>query len=137
MRSLTRIAGGVLLLALALVPRNAHAAITGSIEGTVTDQATLAGKVVSLNPTGSVTYNLYCVSTPGGCASAGGATCTGTPVFHVLRGVAVNFSGLTIAGGGGGLLNEGSASLQDSTISCGDSSRFRRSSVSALTSRCE
>ncbi|HWE27751.1 MAG TPA: TonB-dependent receptor [Polyangia bacterium] len=51
MRSLTRITGGVLLLALALVPRAAHAAVTGSIEGTVTDQATakrLAGVTVTV-----------------------------------------------------------------------------------------
>jgi hypothetical protein len=51
MRSLTRIAGGVLLLALALAPRPAHAAVTGSIEGTVTDQATgkrLAGVTVTV-----------------------------------------------------------------------------------------
>jgi hypothetical protein len=51
MRSLTRIAGGVLLLALALAPRTAHAAVTGSIEGTVTDQATgkrLAGVTVTV-----------------------------------------------------------------------------------------
>jgi hypothetical protein len=39
MRSLTRIAGAALLLALALAPRAAIAAVTGSIEGTVTDQA--------------------------------------------------------------------------------------------------
>src|SRR6184192_588727 len=51
MRSLTRIAGGVLLLALALAPRPAYAAVTGSIEGTVTDQATgkrLAGVTVTV-----------------------------------------------------------------------------------------
>src|SRR3954470_493407 len=51
MRSLTRIAGGVLLLALALAPRPAHAAVTGSIEGYVTDQATgkrLAGVTVTV-----------------------------------------------------------------------------------------
>src|SRR6476661_3963712 len=51
MRSLTRIAGGVLLLALALAPRSAHAAVTGSIEGTVTDQGTgkrLAGITVTV-----------------------------------------------------------------------------------------
>ena len=51
MRSLTRIAGGVLLLALALAPRAAHAAVSGSIEGTVTDQATgkrLAGVTVTV-----------------------------------------------------------------------------------------
>jgi hypothetical protein len=41
MRSLTRIAGGALLVAaLALAPRTAHAAVTGSIEGTVTDGQT-------------------------------------------------------------------------------------------------
>jgi hypothetical protein len=41
----------VLLLALALVSRNAHAAVTGSIEGTVTDQASskkLAGVTVTV-----------------------------------------------------------------------------------------
>ncbi|HEY2749282.1 MAG TPA: carboxypeptidase-like regulatory domain-containing protein, partial [Polyangia bacterium] len=52
MRSLTRIAGGVLLLAaLVLAPRAAHAAVTGSIEGVVTDQATgkkLAGVTVTV-----------------------------------------------------------------------------------------
>jgi hypothetical protein len=51
MRSLTRIAGGVLLLALALAPKPAHAAVTGSVEGTVTDQATgkrLAGVTVTV-----------------------------------------------------------------------------------------
>ena len=51
MRSLTRIAGGVALLALALAPRAAHAAVTGSIEGTVTDQSTgrkLAGVTVTV-----------------------------------------------------------------------------------------
>ena len=51
MRSLTRIAGGLLLLALALAPRAAHAAVTGTIEGTVTDQATgkkLAGVTVTV-----------------------------------------------------------------------------------------
>jgi hypothetical protein len=40
MRSLTRIAGGALLLALALAPRTALAAVTGNIEGTVTDGQT-------------------------------------------------------------------------------------------------
>jgi hypothetical protein len=51
MRSLTRIAGGVLLLALVLAPRPALAAVTGNIEGTVTDQATgkkLAGVTVTV-----------------------------------------------------------------------------------------
>ena len=51
MRSLTRIAGGLVLLALALAPRAAHAAVTGSIEGVVTDQATgkkLAGITVTV-----------------------------------------------------------------------------------------
>jgi hypothetical protein len=51
MRSFARIAGGVLLLALALAPRAAYAAVTGSIEGTVTDQATgkrLAGVTVTV-----------------------------------------------------------------------------------------
>jgi hypothetical protein len=51
MRSLLRIAGGALLLTLALVPRTAHAAISGNIEGTVTDQATgkrLAGVTVTV-----------------------------------------------------------------------------------------
>ena len=51
MRSLTRIAGGLVLLALALAPRAAHAAVTGSIEGVVTDQATgkkLAGVTVTV-----------------------------------------------------------------------------------------
>src|SRR6266542_4021229 len=40
MRSLTRIAGGALLLALALAPRTALAAVTGNIEGTVIDGQT-------------------------------------------------------------------------------------------------
>src|SRR5882672_12503230 len=51
MRSLLRIAGGALLLTLALVPRTAHAAVTGTIEGTVTDQASgkrLAGITVTV-----------------------------------------------------------------------------------------
>ncbi len=52
MRSLTRIAGGVLVLAaLALAPRAAYAAVSGSIEGVVTDQATgkkLAGVTVTV-----------------------------------------------------------------------------------------
>src|SRR5438270_7364854 len=51
MRSLTRIAGGALVLALALAPRPADAPVTGSIEGTVTDQATgkrLAGVTVTV-----------------------------------------------------------------------------------------
>jgi TonB dependent receptor/Carboxypeptidase regulatory-like domain len=51
MRSLLRIAGGALLLTLALVPRAANAAVTGAIEGTVTDQATgkrLAGVTVTV-----------------------------------------------------------------------------------------
>ncbi|HEV3141166.1 MAG TPA: TonB-dependent receptor, partial [Vicinamibacterales bacterium] len=51
MRSLTRIAGGVLLLALAVAPRVAFAATSGNIEGTVTDQATgkrLAGVTVTV-----------------------------------------------------------------------------------------
>ena len=51
MRSLTRVAGGVLLLALALAPKTANAAVTGSIEGTVTDQASgkrLAGVTVTV-----------------------------------------------------------------------------------------
>src|SRR5262245_64867460 len=51
MRSLLRIAGGALLLTLALVPRTAQAAVTGNIEGTVTDQATgkrLAGVTVTV-----------------------------------------------------------------------------------------
>ncbi|MDB4967352.1 MAG: TonB-dependent receptor plug [Myxococcales bacterium] len=51
MRSLLRIAGSALLLTLALVPRTAQAAVTGNIEGTVTDQATgkrLAGVTVTV-----------------------------------------------------------------------------------------
>jgi hypothetical protein len=51
MRSLLRIAGGALLLTLALVPRAALAATTGNIEGVVTDQATgkkLAGVTVTV-----------------------------------------------------------------------------------------
>ena len=47
----SRIVGALLLLASALVPRAAHAAITGTIEGTVTDQATakrLAGVTVTV-----------------------------------------------------------------------------------------
>ncbi len=51
MRSWKGLAGAVLLLALALSPRAARAAVTGSIEGTVTDQATqkrLAGVTVTV-----------------------------------------------------------------------------------------
>jgi hypothetical protein len=51
MRSLMRLAGATLLFVLALVPRAAHAAVTGAIEGTVTDQATgkrLAGVTVTV-----------------------------------------------------------------------------------------
>src|SRR4029077_18280795 len=51
MRSLTRIAGGVLLLALAVAPRVAFAATSGNIEGTVNDQATrkrIAGVTVTV-----------------------------------------------------------------------------------------
>src|ERR1700761_6481274 len=51
MRSLLRIAGGALLLPLALAPRTALAATTGNIEGVVTDQATgkkLAGVTVTV-----------------------------------------------------------------------------------------
>src|SRR4051812_35198814 len=52
MRSMMRISGAALLLALALTPRAAHAATTGSIEGYVTDQATnkrLAGVTVTVS----------------------------------------------------------------------------------------
>src|SRR5438876_7670673 len=51
MRSLLRIAGGALLITLALAPRTALAAVTGNIEGVVTDQATgkkLAGITVTV-----------------------------------------------------------------------------------------
>src|SRR4051812_44280183 len=51
MRSILRLAGVAALLALATVPRTAHAAVAGSIEGTVTDQATgkrLAGVTVTV-----------------------------------------------------------------------------------------
>ena len=47
----SRIVAALLLAALALAPRAAHAAVTGSIEGTVTDQATgkrLAGVTVTV-----------------------------------------------------------------------------------------
>src|SRR5947199_6903125 len=50
-RSSSRIVGALALLALATIPRPAHAAVTGSIEGTVTDQATgkrLAGVTVTV-----------------------------------------------------------------------------------------
>src|SRR4051812_29372175 len=50
MRSLTRIAAGALLLVLALAPRTSHAAVTGSIEGTVTDQQT-GGKLAGVTIT--------------------------------------------------------------------------------------
>src|SRR2546423_1818919 len=51
MRSSTRIAGASLLLALTFAPRSAYAAVTGAIEGTVTDQASgkrLAGITVTV-----------------------------------------------------------------------------------------
>ncbi len=51
MRSLLRIAGGALIVALALAPQTAHAAVTGNISGVVTDQATgkkLAGVTVTV-----------------------------------------------------------------------------------------
>ena len=47
----SRIAGTALLLALSLAPRSAYAAVTGAIEGTVTDQASgkrLAGVTVTV-----------------------------------------------------------------------------------------
>jgi hypothetical protein len=51
MRSFMRIAGAALMLAFALGPRTAAAAVTGAIEGTVTDQASgkrLAGVTVTV-----------------------------------------------------------------------------------------